>query len=721
MNRSLAAVLLIALAPSLTCAGKIKSVTVSGPKDYDKAQFQQSVVSSEGRITLARLLKPLASKGPVDAARIWDVVEDRTGNLIVATGDEGKIFKITPDGQVSVLYETGDSQVLCLAAAADGTVYAGTGPKGQIVRLDPAGAAPRVFKTPANYVWALAADEKDGTLYAATGPHGRIYRVADGKADVFFQCKQEHLLSMARTADGFIYAGTDKQGLVYRVDTKGKGYVLFQAAQTEVRCLQLAGQALYIGTSSPANSPTRPGTASGSGPTGSSRSNGAVPLGKPDSEKTNEESKETKEPAASAKERDRDRDGEKYTAAAGPTSPGGGENSVYRVGLDGSARELFREKGLILSLLKINDRLYVGTGAKGQLFEVNEATKERSEVARLEGGQVHRLAPRRDGSLVLATGDPGKLYSLQDRYAASGSVTGEVIDAKLISRWGAISWQGDVPTGTKLTVSVRGGNVAEPDDTWSDWTPEQIDPKTAVANVPSARYLQFRVSLGTGDPKIAPSLHHLTVRYATLNQAPEVTSLEVPTPESIASSKDPKKLRFKWAASDANEDELAFDLYVRKDGWKDWVRVEEGWSKNEYEWDTTTMPSGEYRLKIVASDRPDNNEEEALTGERISSPVIVAHEAPTVTLKLTGVEKGRASFEATGASGLVRLSGATYAVDGGKWQNLYPTDGLFDSKEEKFRFGSESLAPGTHVMVLRVRDTAGNTGSADVVFTVPTK
>src|SRR5262249_49894023 len=181
--------------------------TVSAPKDYDKAQFQQAVVSSEGRVTLARWLKPLAAKGPVDAARIWDVVEDRDGNLIVATGDEGKIFKVTPDGQVSVLFETGDSQVLCLLVAADGAIYAGTGPHGQVVRLDPAGAAPRVFKTPSSYIWALAADEKDGSLYAATGPHGRIYRIADGKATTFFQCKQEHVLSIARSADGTIYAG----------------------------------------------------------------------------------------------------------------------------------------------------------------------------------------------------------------------------------------------------------------------------------------------------------------------------------------------------------------------------------------------------------------------------------------------------------------------------------------------------------------------------------
>ena len=48
---------------------------------------------------LSRQLKPLAS---VDATHIWDVVEDRQGSLFVATGDAGKIYKVAPDGKVSV-------------------------------------------------------------------------------------------------------------------------------------------------------------------------------------------------------------------------------------------------------------------------------------------------------------------------------------------------------------------------------------------------------------------------------------------------------------------------------------------------------------------------------------------------------------------------------------------------------------------------------------------
>ncbi len=409
--------------------------------------------------------------------------------------------------------------------------------------------------------------------------------------------------------------------------------------------------------------------------------------------------------------RDRDRDEERTSSAAAQSAAGNGENSVYRIGFNGSVREIFREKGLILTLLKTKDQLFIGTGSKGRLFEIDEQTRERSEVARLDHGQIHRLYPRRDGSVVLAAGDPGKLYALQDRYVGRGSVTSDVIDAKFVSRWGAISWEADVPRGTKLSVAVRSGNVAEPDDTWSDWSAEQADPKTAIAAAPPARYLQYRLTLSTDNVALSPALHGLSLRYATSNQAPEVTGLDVPASDS-------KKLKLKWRATDANEDELAFDLFVRKVGWKDWIKVEDGLSKSEYEWDTTAMPSGVYHIKVVASDRPDNNEADALRGERISGPVVVAHEPPVVSLKASGMTRGRMQFEAKGEGPLARLESAMFAIDGGKWTNLFPTDGLFDSNSESFRFASESLPAGAHVLVLKVRDAAGNVGSADVVFTV---
>jgi hypothetical protein len=321
---------------------------------------------------------------------------------------------------------------------------------------------------------------------------------------------------------------------------------------------------------------------------------------------------------------------------------------------------------------------------------------------------------------VVGTGDPGKLYLLQDRYTAKGTVVSEVLDAKIISKWGALGWTADVPEGTSVTVAVRSGNVAEPDETWSDWSPEQTDPRTAQVAAPTARFLQYRVTLASTSPDATPALRGLTVRYATTNQAPEVSSVEVPDLDA-GNLDNPKKLKFKWTAIDPNEDELSYSLFVRKEGWNNWVQLEESLEKKDYEWDTTTTPSGVYHLKVVASDRKDNPDEDSLTGEKVSSPFVVAHEPPAVSLKVTGMDGDKAVIEATATDALVRLASASFAVNGKKWVNVFPKDGLFDSKKEAFQFKTEGLKPGTYVVVLRVKDAAGNTGSSDVVFTVQTK
>ncbi|HEX5270773.1 MAG TPA: WD40 repeat domain-containing protein, partial [Gemmataceae bacterium] len=558
---ALAAAFLLALAP-LAHAAKVKVWHHSTPAGYDRAQLKGAVVSSEGAVRLSRQLKPLVG---LDATHVWDVIEDRDGNLIVATGDEGRVFKVTADGKATVLYTAEDSQVLCLAKAADGAVYAGTGPNGQVVRIEADGKAKVVHRGEGLYVWSLAIDPKTQAVYAGTGPKGAVYRITpDGKSGVFYQTKQEHVLCLALAADGTLYAGSDKSGLVYRIDAKGKGFVVFSAPQSEVRSLLVAGDAVYAGTSSPTSrrrggSSTTAGGGGSSSLSGGGSSSASAGEEKPDKVRASEGASVGGSASASdAKESDH------AASAPAPSAPASGENSVFRIAPDGTAREVFRERALVLSLMRHDGRLFVGTGLEGQLFEIDEATKERSEIARLDHGQVLSLCRRKGGAIVVGTGDPGKLYALQDGYVGRGTVTSEVLDARMTSKWGALRWQADTPPGTKVTVAVRSGNVAEPDETWSDWSAEQADARRATIAAPAARFLQYRVTLASDSPSATPALRDLTLRYATTNQAPEVTSLEVPNLDA-ATLDNPKKLHLKWGATDPNEDEVTYDVYVRKD------------------------------------------------------------------------------------------------------------------------------------------------------------
>jgi len=698
-------------------AAKVKVWHHYAASHYEKARFKHAVITSEGVLKLSRQLRPLAA---IQATHVWSVVEDREGNLFAATGDEGKIFKITPQGSVSVAYASEDGQVFCLAASPDGSIFAGTGPSGLVLRIGPDGKGEVLAKTPESYIWCLAIDPSGQTIYAGTGPNGQIHALTrDGKASLFYATRQQHVLSLAAGNDGNLYAGTDKDGFVYRIDAKGKGFVLYSAPQSEVRTLLVAADAVYAGTSSPTRRRGLSPSAASSGrvaaafpvniPTGSASETGAR------TRTSNEEStvRSHNSPSSASDMPER--------GSAIPVGPPKiGENSLYRIGPDGAVREILREKLLLLSLLRQNGRLLVGTGMDGQLFEVNESNKERSEIARLDHGQIHCLCRRRDGSIAVGTGDPGKLYVLQDHFANQGTVVSDVLDAKLISKWGSLRWQAHTPDGTRVSIAVRSGNTAEPNDTWTDWSSEETDSEQALVRAPAARFLQYRVTLATENPDLSPSIHSVALRYMTVNQAPEVTALHVPDLDGV-NVENPKKLRIKWSATDPNDDDLSYSLFVKKDGWKSWVRLEENLERTEYDWDTTTTPSGIYQAKIVASDRKDNPAEEALSAERISGPFVVSHTPPTVTLKVAGMEGEQAVIEGTATDPFARIISASFSVNGKKWVNVFPTDGLFDSKSETFRFKTDALEPGTYVVVLRVQDAAGNTGSTDTVFAVQKK
>jgi hypothetical protein len=245
---ALALVALGLLAPA-SRAAKVKVWHLHTPGDYARARLHQAVLSSEGTLRLSRKLTPLAA---LDATHVWDLAEDAAGNLYAATGDEGKLFKVTPEGRTSLLYTHPQGQVLCVAVGGDGAVWAGTGPAAQVVRIDAQGDK-KVCDLGEGYVWSLAIDPVTQAVFAGTGgTRGRIWKVTpEAKASVFYTTRQDHVLAVAVDADGTLYAGTDKSGLVYRIDGRGKGFVLFQAAQAEVRALQVTADAVYAGTSSP--------------------------------------------------------------------------------------------------------------------------------------------------------------------------------------------------------------------------------------------------------------------------------------------------------------------------------------------------------------------------------------------------------------------------------------------------------------------------------------
>jgi hypothetical protein len=97
---------------------------------------------------------------------IWDLVLDKAGNVYVATGDRGEIYKVTPNGEHSLFFKSDDTHIRVLALDAQGNLIAGTDGSGLVYRISPAGDGFVLYSAPKKEITALALDH-DGNIYAA--------------------------------------------------------------------------------------------------------------------------------------------------------------------------------------------------------------------------------------------------------------------------------------------------------------------------------------------------------------------------------------------------------------------------------------------------------------------------------------------------------------------------------------------------------------------------
>jgi hypothetical protein len=689
---------------------KVETWREEGVSAFSKCHREDVIISDTGRVRLGHALKRL---GGFSAERVWDLKRLSNGSIVAATGDAGKVFecKAGAADTWSVLFDAADSQVLALAVAPNGTLFAGTGPGGQVIDLTTPGHPVSRPDPKVQYIWDLTCDQHNN-LYAATGPGGQLWkRSTDGKWSLLYDSKATHLLSLAVASDGSIYAGSDGERLVYHLDGTHKPTILFDAPQSEIRTLLAAPDGvLYVGTAADASGSgssrgslfssrsemferPSPGRESGEGTVPSSAFGGIAAQSAP----------------AAGGGSARISSGRPSGGSAAPRPAAPGENAVYRIDHDGVPREVLRVKALIHTLALAGDRLLVGTGPDGQIYEVRDRGDETSPIAKLDHGQILALAVDGDGSVLIGTGDPGSVVRLSSTFAPSGRLISDVHDTKLVSRFGSLSWIGDQPAGTSIGFQTRTGNVGEPDDTWSDWSAEQTDAVSAKANSPSGRFIQYRARLATTVPGKSPELRSVSLSFRTANLAPEIARLEIPDLSAGDGAARQTKLNLRWTASDPNDDELRFTLQVKKEGWPTWIGLNpEPISERTLAWDTTAFPSGLYRLKLIASDRPSNSPEDSLSRDRESSPFIVDHDAPRVT-----VVPNESKCKVTLQDEFTHIVKADYAIDGGPWISIFPDDGLFDGPRELITVALPELKAGVHLIMVRATDSAGNMGSGD--------
>jgi hypothetical protein len=670
------------------CFGSVWTIdgTDSLLQQLDHIEFENVSIHRQGTVTLA---PALVAKALDDAAAVWQTTTDRSGNVYVATGNQGRLYRLRSSSIVhrsslpEVVFDSGAGEILALTSDASGTIYFGTTPEAKVYRIRPGGKPELLCSTGEGYIFSLLAappsaiptgakptsSSTSAFIFAATGEHGKLLRVTpEGKATEVFTARQAHLTTLTWLVPGKeLLVGTSPDGLVYRLSFTADAArpvvsVLYDTPLNEVKAVAAdAAGRVYIG-------------ANAGDDTDSDSTHAGVFMV--------------------------DRFGVRRWFWPAPDS------MVFGLA--------FVPFSTSTSTSASSSSLLVATGKKGMVYELD--TLGRVSVRyRLKETQALCLTPLESG-LRLGTGNPGKLYEAGSTYADSGFITSAPHDCDNPALFGTLSFRANVPAGTGLVFETRSGNSEKPDSTWNQW----LAAAPGIAS-PSRRYIQWRCRFRTSFPNLTPELQRVDVYFRSANLAPVIRKLEIaqPSPDDAIKGVNKPSRQVTWETADSDSDSLSFELFFRGENETLWQQVGREVTDSRFDLDTRSLPDGWYELRLVASDEPTEPAGAALTAEKVSRPFLVDNTAPTVSGLKTGTPDPktglyRVSFSAQDA--LSPIAAARVSVNAGDWVKLEPQDHVFDSGAESFSadvgLPSSVLGLPSFVVSVWVADAQGNVAAA---------
>jgi hypothetical protein len=721
-----------------------------GTRTWEQSKFEELTkgttkgiaLRSEGGLELAPAFKALAT---TPSTYIWSIASDPGGNIYAAAGSPARIYRITPDGQSTTIFEPQELQVQALVVDKKGIVYAATAPDGKVYRLEEtkapsakAGANSSWSATPyfdpgSKYIWDIVLDHA-GALYVATGDHGEIYKVsANGQHSLFFKSDEVHIRVLALDPKGNLIAGSDGSGLVYRIAPNGEAFVLYGAPKKEITALAIDRTGNIYAAAAGEKRPG--GTTPGMGITVSTPAQTS--------------------PAP----------GGTTAASTPPTSPfpapglgATGGSEIYRIAPDGAPSRLWSSHEDLVYALAFDQygRLVAGTGNRGHIFAIN-GVDDFTDLIKASVTQITAFAAAPGGGLYASGSNLGKIFVLGPGPESEGTYESDVFDARVFSLWGRVSIRS--AGNSNVEFYARSGNVDNPDRNWSPWT--RINFALAAGSelkIPPARFVQWKSVLHSGNP--APRVDSVLLNYLPKNVAPEIDDITVqpgyryqpishvsgsepPTPGQPRFDPPPPAVRdrdsigIRWSAHDDNDDQLVYSVYYRGDGESRWLLLKNNLSDRYYSFDASLLPDGGYTVKVVASDAPSHSPGEALYAERVGTRFEVDTTAPvidnlTATLDVSQIGKQidgkqiHVHFRASDSFSPIKR--AEYSLDGGDWQFVEPVGQLSDAKTEDYDFRvavpqretAPALMAGNtandHVVVVRAYDRFDNLATAKTVI-----
>ncbi|MCS6885198.1 MAG: hypothetical protein RMM17_13820 [Acidobacteriota bacterium] len=706
--------LLDILTAVLFCSNVLASSTafweVSRLSEIERGDAKNVAISSEGRMRVApQLVEVFNTEQPL----ILCSAVDSKGNLYLGTGHEGRVYKVDWSGKSSLFFDSSELDVTALVVGEDDVIYAATSPDGKVYKIV-AGQATEFFDPEDKYIWSLAFEDKH--VYVGTGEKGALYRVTlDGKAALYGRVSDKHVMCLTSDRRGGLLLGTEPSGLLlrtYLAANEAKFFALTDSPLREIHQIAVAADGtIYALALSVQSSPDR-SLSSATSATGGDSSSGSVTVIFED------------EVVASSS-----------TASSTSSGSTAVKSLVYKITPSGAVDVIWSSKDSVaFALLLSRDRVLVGTGTKGRIYSIDPKDKTFELIAQSSEEQTSTLIEFRD-VVYFTSNNIGKLFRIDQEAALQGEYVSYVFDAKVVSKWGAVSWRGM----GDLQIMTRCGNTEVPDNTWSEWQEVEKTKLGYEVAGPEARFVQWKAVLQRGSV-----LYGLKIAYLQHNLAPSVSKIvvlqpgvalqEVPQqpldPGILAAGLDPAMFGFpatlqprkvfqkgarslQWTAEDPNGDSLSYAIYYSQNLEGPWHLVAKDLQTNYYTLDSDALADGKYYFKVVASDENSNPAESSLSGFQITEEVVIDNTPPKLTASKPVFSGDLVEIAFTASDENANIRRAQFSVDGGPWKTVFPEDGIADSKMEVYRIKTK-IADGVRFITLRCYDDNVNSTALQV-------
>jgi hypothetical protein len=630
---------------------------------------------------------------------IFAVAADAKGVVYAATSPDGKVYRIE-NGKAAEYFAPGARYIWALAFAPDGALMVATGDQGKIFRVTAPGQGSVYYETGQSHVTSLAFDSQ-GRLLAGSEPNGLLYRVtAAGKAFVLYDSSLPEIRAIVATPDGTIYAAGLGGGVARRVNAASSASSVSTsgALPTFSTSITVTDQQSGITPAPKPEAPKPAAAAAAPAPviatTASTDSSGAEKSAlykiSPDN---------TVETLWSSK------DENIYDLAVENQSLvflTDAQGRIYRLSqrADGGRVTLVTQtnEGDATRLIPSPQGLLAATGNLGKLL-------------RLENGAAAAgwfESPVHDSSAVARWG----------RISWRGDSTGVAFRTR--SGNGArpdATWS----DWSEPITNPAAASITSPNARYIQWRAEfaagssaNID-EVAIAYLPQNAPPVVRSISVTGQTVPKPSSSASTASAYSITVTDTVDASVASTPSQTISRGGAQQILIAWQTDDPDGDRLIYNLYFRGEEETQWKLLRADMAESAYTLDGDVLADGRYFFRVTASDRPSNPADLARQAELVSAPVLIDNTPPVVTPGMPRRVGARLEMDVDAEDRGSVLRRCEYSVDAGPWSPVEAADGVTDSARERFLIRLEGFPSGEHLISVRVYDAAGNAGLAKVV------